>query len=130
VAIGDEHVGTMDEHCRRAAADRRARFRGTIDRRGPAAIVESFRKAGIEAPVRVGAREIKIWRYAGDGRELVALMQNPARRPAPTQTVRARVALPKAGRVREGSRDLGVVRELDVEIGPAAAVLIEIRPGR
>jgi hypothetical protein len=128
VALGDEPVGTMDEHCRRVPAGHRDAFRRAVDRRGPAAVAEALRKAGIDAPVKVAAREIKVWRFSGNGREVVALMQNPARQPAPAQAVRAHVVLPKPARVREGSRELGIVRELDVEIGPAAAVLLEIRP--
>jgi hypothetical protein len=127
VAVGDEVVSTMDEHCRRVPAGSRDSFRRSVDRRGPTVVAEVLRRAGIEAPVKVSAREIKIWRYAGDGRELIALMQNPSKQPARAQAVRTRVFLPRPANVRDGSRNLGVTREFDVEIGPSTPVLLEIR---
>jgi hypothetical protein len=131
VVIGDERSGVMDEHCRRVPADRRQAFYAAVDRRGPAAIGERFQKAGIAAPLLVtGARDIKVWRRAGpDGRMIIALMRNPAAAKS-TATVRVRVKLPTAMRVRNGGRDVGAGREFDVEVGPTSPTLLDVRAGR
>jgi hypothetical protein len=97
-----------------------------------AAFERVLRTAGIEAPVRViGSTPVKVYRFAGAGSEYVALMQNPpgskvsAARPARVHVVFARSAA-----LRQGGRDLGVLKELDVDLDPSRPALLEVGSGR
>jgi hypothetical protein len=128
VAIGDDATGSMDEHCRRVPAGVREGFRRSIQRGGAGAVAEVFRKAGIQAPVTTGAREIKIWRYSGDGRQVIALMQNPAHPGSTARSVRTTVVLPRRARVVNGAHDYGETSAVEVEIPPGTPVLLEVRP--
>ena len=131
VEIGDIDVGVMDEHCRRLPAGERQFFYRAVDRRGPAVVSQVFRTAGINPPVQVsGAAEIKTWRFTSAGRDMIALMQNPAKVAPNPRAVRVHVVLPQPARVRDGSKDFGVVRELDLDLGPWMPELLEVRPAR
>ena len=108
VALGDDNVGIMDEHCRRLPPGQRQAFYNSVDRRGPALLSQVFQTAGIVPPVKItGAREIKIWRFTGGSRSIIALLQNPATeafQSAGCPRARASPAARSRARPREGLR--------------------------
>jgi hypothetical protein len=93
--------------------------------------------AGVEAAVKVrGARDVKIRRFSGSGSVgYIALLRNPnpPKPPGaggvPETPVRIQVMLSKPARVHEQARDFGMVRELDLELDPWRAAVLECRPG-
>jgi hypothetical protein len=92
-----------------------------------------FAAAGIEAPVKIeGAHDILVRRYAGRGVQYIAFARNPKAQDGveafPDTPVRLHVTLRRQARVSVGGRDLGVVRELDVDLDPWQAALLELRP--
>jgi hypothetical protein len=82
-----------------------------------------FQGVGLEAPVRVSGGGVLVKRFARADGELVALLQNRPKAGGPS---RIHVTLSKAQRIRQESRELGTLRELDVDLGPSKAVLLEL----
>ncbi len=83
-----------------------------------------FQMAGIEAPVKVqGVPGVLVRRFQGADFECLALM-------LPTATAkpaRAHVTLAVPAHVRQGVRDLGLVREFDVQLKQGEPALLELR---
>ena len=83
-----------------------------------------FEGAGLEAPVRVtGGRGVLVRRFAGKNAGYVAFLQSA---PKPAGPVRIHVTFPKAFRIWRDGRDLGTARQLDLDLEPSRAVLLEL----
>jgi len=83
--------------------------------------------AGVQPPIRVpGRRDLTIVRFAGSGIEYVAIYPAAA---GPSAS-RIHVILATPANVRMSGKDVGSVRELDLDFDPARPLFLELRPGR
>ena len=89
-----------------------------------------LKAAGIEPRVRYRAAvPVLVRRFQTPAVEYVAIVQNPhvAKQAEFGRTLPVSISLPAAVRVREGGRDLGIVRDFSVNLPAATPVWIELR---